>query len=126
MRNILHNAWFWFGVFCVGLFVVTYWGLGVAVRAMLQVEQTPDYTTSSLKVQPNYGNQTEQGYKLQPAVSPNAYSAQLKTTYTLPELWERESWAVQQTKKVLVSDSKPTEQVLYYETPQLSPGLERL
>lgn len=124
--KVFNNAWVWFGLFCVGLFLVTYWGLGMVVRAMLQVEPTPNYTTSSLKVQPNYGKQTEQGYKLQPAVNPNAYSTPLKTTTSLVELWQRESWAVQQTKKVLVSDSKAVQQVLLLETPQLSPGLERL
>lgn len=110
--KLFNNAWLWFGVFCVGLFFVVQMLLGVCVDWAVKTSTLPDVDVTANAI-----------------AAPNCNDAGLVCVAvgegaSLVELWERESWAVQQTKKVLVSDSKPSEQILILETPQLSPGLE--
>lgn len=52
------------------VFALSYMIIDVAYKATMNSLKVEDTTPSTLKVEPNYGTQTDNHYKLQPAVTP--------------------------------------------------------
>jgi len=52
------------------VFAVSYMIIDVAFKMTMDSLKVEDTTPSSLEVKENYGLQTDQGYKLQPATNP--------------------------------------------------------
>ena len=51
------------------VFAISYMIIDVAYKATMDSLKVEDTTPTTLRVEPNYGSQTEQGYKLHPALN---------------------------------------------------------
>lgn len=52
------------------VFAISYMIIDVAFKATMDSLKVEDTTPTTLRVEPNFGQQTDQGYKLQPATNP--------------------------------------------------------
>lgn len=57
-------------ILVIVIFTISYLTIDVAYKATMDSLKVEDTTPTTLKVEPNYGLQTDQGYKLQPASNP--------------------------------------------------------
>lgn len=57
-------------ILVIVIFTISYLTIDVAYKATINSLKVEDTTPTTLKVEPNYGTQTDNHYKLQPAVTP--------------------------------------------------------